>query len=54
MATRTDGGSTAFANPSVTALRTPAGQRAPIVALIIPGEATAHGEGGELIYYTTY
>jgi hypothetical protein len=50
----TDGGSTAFANPTLTALKAPNGQRALLVTLFIPSEGAAPGESGELIYYTTY
>ena len=51
---RTDGGSTAFANPTVTALNAPNGQPAILVSLFIPSEGAATGESGELIYYQTY
>ncbi len=51
---RTDGGSTAFANPHVTALTAPDGRRALAVSLFLPGEGAARGEGGQLIYYRTY
>jgi hypothetical protein len=51
---RTDGGSTAFANPHVTALKAPDGRRALAVSLFVPGEGAANGEGGQLIYYRTY
>lgn len=51
---RTDGGSTAFANPHVTALTTPEGRRALLVSLFVPGEGAAKGEGGQLIYHRTY
>lgn len=51
---RTNGGSTAFANPSLTVLKAPNGQRALLVTLFIPSEGAAPGESGELIYYTTY
>ncbi len=51
---RTDGGSTAFANPTVTALNAPNGQPAIVVSLFIPSEGAAAGESGELIYYQTY
>ncbi|GAA1723521.1 hypothetical protein GCM10009765_84390 [Fodinicola feengrottensis] len=50
----TDGGSTAFANPTLTALKAPNGQRAVVVTLFLPGEGAAAGESGELIYYKTY
>lgn len=51
---RTAGGSTAFANPSVTALRAPNGRPAILVTLFLPSEGAAPGEAGELIYYKTY
>jgi hypothetical protein len=51
---RTDGGSTAFANPHVTALTGPDGRRALAVTLFLPGEGAAPGEGGELIYWRAY
>ncbi|MFC8723016.1 sialidase family protein [Kitasatospora sp. NPDC057198] len=50
----THGGSTASANPSVTALTTPSGQPAVLVGLFIPSEGAAPGEAGELLYYRTY
>ena len=46
----TDGGSQAFANPTVT-LTTWKGQNILIVTLFVPGEQSAPGEAGELIYY---
>lgn len=51
---RTDGGSTAFANPTLTVLRAPNGQRALVVTLFIPSEGAAPGESGSLVYYRTY
>jgi hypothetical protein len=54
MKIRTDAGSTAFANPHVTALTAPDGNRALAVSLFLPGEGAAKGEGGQLIYYRTY
>jgi hypothetical protein len=48
---RTDGGSTAFANPSATVLKGPGGQDAMVVSLFIPHEGSAPGEAGQLIYY---
>ena len=51
---RTDGGSTAFANTAVTALRAPNGQPALVITLFIPSEGAAPGESGQLIYYKTY
>ncbi|MEV8376270.1 hypothetical protein AB0P21_26245 [Kribbella sp. NPDC056861] len=51
---RTNSGSTAFANPTVTALRAPNGQPAVLVTLFIPSEGAGPGEAGVLIYYKTY
>ncbi|GAB3831136.1 hypothetical protein [Kribbella italica] len=51
---RTDGGSTAFANPTVTALRAPNGAPALVFTLFVPSEGAAPGEAGELVYYKTY
>lgn len=53
-AIRTDAGSTAFANPHVTALTAPDGRRALAVSLFLPGEGAARNEGGQLIYYRAY
>ncbi len=53
-AIHTDGGSTAFANPTLTALKTPSGDRAMLVTLFVPSEGAAPGEAGELLYYKTY
>ncbi|HZX04078.1 hypothetical protein, partial [Kribbella sp.] len=50
----TDGGSTAFANPTITNLKTPDGRPAIVVTLFIPSQGAAPGESGELIYYQTY
>ena len=50
----THGGSTAFANPSVTAIRSPAGQPAVAVSLFLPSEGAAPGEAGPLIFYREY
>lgn len=49
----TNGGSTAFANPTFTAL-TFNGQNVIVVTLFVPSEGAASGEAGELIYYRTY
>ncbi|CAF1079840.1 unnamed protein product [Adineta steineri] len=46
----TDGGSQAFANPTMT-LTTWKGQQILIVTLFVPSEGHAEGEAGELIYY---
>ncbi|MFC4034808.1 hypothetical protein ACFO3J_25560 [Streptomyces polygonati] len=51
---RTDRGSTAFANPSITAIRTPDGRNAVLVSLFIPSQGAAAGEAGQLIYYRAY
>ncbi|GAA1706396.1 hypothetical protein GCM10009745_62840 [Kribbella yunnanensis] len=51
---RTNGGSTAFANPTITALKAPNGQNAFVITLFIPSEGAAAGESGQLIYYQTY
>jgi hypothetical protein len=45
------GGSTAFANPTVTMLTSPAGRPAIVATLFLPSEGAAPGEAGELIYY---
>jgi hypothetical protein len=50
---RTDAGSAAFTNPTVTALRAPNGQPAILATLFIPSQGAAPGESGELIYYQT-
>jgi hypothetical protein len=43
-------GSTAFANPTATPLRDPAGREAVMVTLFLPMEAAAPGEAGSLLY----
>jgi hypothetical protein len=48
---RTDGGSTAFANPTITFLRLPDGRAGFVATLFLPSEGAAPGESGELIYY---
>jgi hypothetical protein len=48
---RTNAGSTAFANPTFTVLRSPRGRPALLVTLFLPSEGAARTEGGELIYY---
>lgn len=50
----THGGSTAFANPSVTAIRAPSGKPAVAVCLFLPSEGAAPAEGGPLIYFREY
>jgi hypothetical protein len=47
----THGGSTAFANPTFTVLRSPRGRPALLVTLFLPSEGAARTEGGELVYY---
>ena len=47
----TKGGSTAFANPSVTVLPDPAGVPSLLVTEFLPSEGAASGESGELIYW---
>ncbi|MFE2346084.1 hypothetical protein [Kitasatospora cineracea] len=54
MSIRTAGGSTAFANPTITNLRTPDGRNAILITLFLPSEGAAPGESGEMIYYRTY
>jgi hypothetical protein len=51
---RTDGGSSAFANPHVTAVDGPEGRRAVVVSMFVPKERAAPGEGGPLLYYGSY
>jgi hypothetical protein len=48
---QTDGGSTAFANPTITFLRLPDGRRGFVATLFLPSEGAASGESGELIYF---
>jgi hypothetical protein len=48
---RTHGGSTAFGNPTVRQLRSPAGAAAVAVTLFVFSEGAAPGEPGELVYY---
>jgi hypothetical protein len=45
-------GSTAFANPTITSLMSPAGKPAIVVTLFVPSQGGAQGERGSLIYYT--
>jgi hypothetical protein len=47
----THGGSRAFANPTATVLRDPAGREAVMVTLFVPVEGAAPGEAGSLLYY---
>ena len=51
LAIRTDGGSTAFANPTITFLRLPDGRSGFVATLFLPSEGAAPGESGELIYF---
>jgi hypothetical protein len=46
----THGGSTAFANPTATMLRDPAGRDALMVSLFLPMEGAAPSEAGSLLY----
>jgi hypothetical protein len=46
----THGGSTAFANPTATRLRDPAGRDALMVTLFLPMEGAPPGEAGSLLY----
>ncbi|KAJ7849214.1 hypothetical protein B0H14DRAFT_2765747 [Mycena olivaceomarginata] len=47
----TAGGSTAFANPSISRVTSPQGEEAIVVGLFLPSEGAAPGEAGQLIYY---
>jgi hypothetical protein len=47
----THGGSRAFANPTATVLRDPAGRQALMVTLFVPAEGAAPGEAGSLLYH---
>jgi len=46
----THGGSRSFANPSIARLRDPSGRWCFVVTLFIPGQGSAQGEAGSLIY----
>jgi hypothetical protein len=48
---RTHKGSTAFANPTFTSLRSPSGREALLVTIFLPHQGAPVGEGGELVYY---
>jgi hypothetical protein len=48
---RTHAGSTAFGNPTVTELRSPAGRAALLFTMFVFSEGAAQGEQGPLIYY---
>ena len=47
----THGGSSAFANPTVTAITSPRGRPAIVATLFVPFEGAAPGEAGQLVYY---
>ena len=47
-------GSTAFANPTVTSLISPAGRPAIVTTLFVPSEGAAPDESGQLVYYREY
>ena len=44
-------GSTAFANPTITAITSPGGRPAIVATLFLPSEGAAPGEAGQLVYY---
>ncbi|PWU25067.1 MAG: hypothetical protein C5B48_03180 [Candidatus Rokuibacteriota bacterium] len=48
---KTHHGSTAFANPTFTVLRSPRGRPALLVTLFLPAQGATITEGGELVYY---
>ncbi|KAJ7823452.1 hypothetical protein B0H13DRAFT_2445704 [Mycena leptocephala] len=50
----TRGGSTAFANPSISTITSPHGKSAIVVGLFLPSEGAASGEAGQLIFYREY
>lgn len=50
----THGGSTAFANPTITLVTSPAGKAAVAATVFVPTEGAAPGEAGQLIYYREY
>ena len=50
----THGGSTAFANPTITLVTSPAGKPAVVATLFVPTEGAAPGEAGQLIYFREY
>ncbi|KAJ6549515.1 hypothetical protein DFH09DRAFT_1168990 [Mycena vulgaris] len=47
-------GSTAFANPSISTIKSPNGQNAVVVGMFLPSEGAATGEAGPLIYYRKF
>ena len=50
----THGGSTAFANPSVTLITSPSGRPAVVVTLFVPSEGAGPGEAGQLLFFREY
>ena len=46
----THGGSTAFANPTVSPLVSPSGRPALVTTLFVPFEGAAPGKAGQLVY----
>ena len=50
----THGGSTAFANPTLSSIISPAGKPAIVVSLFVPSEGAAAGEGGQLVFYREF
>jgi hypothetical protein len=51
LAINTAGGSTSFANPTLTIVTLPTGRKRLVVTLFIPRTGSAPGEVGELLYY---
>lgn len=49
---QTHRGSKAFANPTVSLMRSPAGKPALVATFFMPSEGSAPGEGGSLLFYT--
>ncbi|KAJ7219653.1 hypothetical protein C8J57DRAFT_1394178 [Mycena rebaudengoi] len=47
-------GSTAFANPLISTIKTPDGESAVVVGMFLPSEGAAAGEAGQLIYYRKF
>jgi acid phosphatase type 7 len=47
----THGGSTSFANPTFTQVKTPAGYPAVVATMFLPLQGAAPGEAGELVYW---
>ncbi|NBE51417.1 hypothetical protein GUY60_08250 [Streptomyces sp. YC537] len=48
---RTEGGSTAFANPSASLLTAPDGAPAVLLSVFVPREGAAPGEAGQLLFW---